>query len=311
MTIERHNIGVGFNQLQSYYGIKSEVSTMQKPEDNKFPKTVFGFEQYCENRDKKMKCKGFTLVELLVVISIIALLLAILMPSLNRARRQAQNVACLSNLRQWGLVFQMYTQGHDGYFPRGWYTNTIDRKQLWMSTLRGYYGDVSKLRCCPAASKPEKDGGIFGTWGPWPDYRGTYITKEDYGSYGINEWIYYNAGEVTGSEAATDSPALYWSKVGARQANRVPVLMDCGTYEILPKTTDRPPDIEGEYTWGETSTYGEMSRCLLNRHLKKTTNILYMDWSVEPTKFKKLWDLKWYRGWKMLRPILSWPDWIE
>ena len=64
-----------------------------------------------------MKKKGFTLVELLVVISIIALLLAILMPSLQKAREQAKLVVCGSNLHQWGVVCFNFAADHDGYMP--------------------------------------------------------------------------------------------------------------------------------------------------------------------------------------------------
>jgi len=52
-----------------------------------------------------------------VVIGVIALLLAILLPSLNRARESANQVACLSNLRQLGLAFVMYTGDNRGWFP--------------------------------------------------------------------------------------------------------------------------------------------------------------------------------------------------
>ena len=61
---------------------------------------------------------GFTLVELLVVIGIIALLLAILMPALSRAKENANWVKCLSNLRQVGQAFLQYCNNNKGRFPR-------------------------------------------------------------------------------------------------------------------------------------------------------------------------------------------------
>ena len=60
--------------------------------------------------------KGFTLVELLVVISIIALLLAILMPSLQQAREQAKKVICGSNLRQQGTALKLYLNDFNKQF---------------------------------------------------------------------------------------------------------------------------------------------------------------------------------------------------
>ena len=62
---------------------------------------------------------GFTLIELLVVVAIIALLMSILMPSLHRARKQARAVACLSNLKQWGYIWHMYTEDSSGKFNTG------------------------------------------------------------------------------------------------------------------------------------------------------------------------------------------------
>jgi len=63
------------------------------------------------------KRKGFTLIELLVVVAIIALLMAILMPALQRAKKQVWDIKCRHNLKEYGLAGRMYLDDNEGYFP--------------------------------------------------------------------------------------------------------------------------------------------------------------------------------------------------
>ncbi len=64
-----------------------------------------------------MRKKEFTLIELLVVIAIIAILAAMLLPALNKAREKSRMAACINNMKQHGLAFIMYAENNDDYYP--------------------------------------------------------------------------------------------------------------------------------------------------------------------------------------------------
>jgi prepilin-type processing-associated H-X9-DG protein len=87
---------------------------------------------------------AFTLVELLVVIGIIAVLISILLPSLSRAREQANRTACLSGLRSMGQVLQIYATDYKGRVPIGYYGQKHDGYMVYDQTRDAIVGILYK-----------------------------------------------------------------------------------------------------------------------------------------------------------------------
>ncbi len=91
--------------------------------------------------------KGFTLVELLVVVAILAVLVALLLPAVQAARGAARRMECSNNLRQIGLGVHQYADVHRGKFPAVWHETEI--LDSWIYTLAPFLENVDAIRLCP------------------------------------------------------------------------------------------------------------------------------------------------------------------
>src|SRR5690606_31599108 len=100
---------------------------------------------------------GFTLIELLVVIAIMALLIALLLPALSRAREVSRGSACLSNMRQLSIATLTYAHDHRDELPAATMghgtTSHGDEQGSWFFTLRDY-GNTTLLPICPSDESP-------------------------------------------------------------------------------------------------------------------------------------------------------------
>src|SRR5436190_12213406 len=93
------------------------------------------------------RANGFTLIELLVVIAIIALLAALLLPALARAKESGRRAACINNLHQLQIAANLYASDNDGLFPP---RNNVRR---WPAQLQNYFDNL-RIMICPTDNPP-------------------------------------------------------------------------------------------------------------------------------------------------------------
>ncbi len=249
------------------------------------------------------KHRGFTLIELLVVIAVIAVLMAILMPALNRVRKQAKAVGCRSSLHQWTLIWSMFTSDNEGRFITGAGGEGQTGENQWVTVMRSQYKNL-KMRTCPMAYKPQSEVG----GGPTPFVAWGLLDDDSYGSYGLNEW-------VCDRGAGSDQYGNYWKTVHVKQADRIPVFMDCYWYDVWPHRIDNPPQNVNDVVGAGTD---EMKRVCLDRH-NGSINCAFLDWSIRKVDLKELWTLKWHRNfkttgqWTKMGGVTAedWPEWMR
>lgn len=258
---------------------------------------------------------GFTLIELLVVIAIIAILAAMLLPALAKAKDKARAANCISNLHQWGLVWNIYTGDNAESFPTGANpdgSQDSNARSAWFNALQLNPGQRHLIEMCPAATSTNWNlatPGGAGTFGgltlaflfPAQGTGGGTGTSDAYensepGSYGANLWIYNTQVDIQGRPRQN-----HWRKLsGSPLPSQTPLMADSMWRGGGPYYEGGAETYEAAVQPGVSSGDAgkEMEHFTVPRHGSgKFTQIVYFDGSASSTKVKNLWSLKWHRNW--------------
>lgn len=113
--------------------------------------------------EKKRYCKGFTLIELMVVIAIIAILAGLLLPALAQSKRKSIQINCLSNMKQMGLGSLLYSEDYNGQLPGSFHHNNSNPNFVWPDALSPYLAEVDLIRLCGADPRKKEKQDADGT----------------------------------------------------------------------------------------------------------------------------------------------------
>jgi prepilin-type N-terminal cleavage/methylation domain-containing protein/prepilin-type processing-associated H-X9-DG protein len=249
--------------------------------------------------EMNMKRRAFTLIELLVTIAVIAILAAILFPVFARARENARRSGCLSNLKQIGLGFVMYTQDYDEHMPPLY-------QDLGTGNFRYPNGEVSSNGSCPwyiMIYPYVKNWQIYNcpSTGGEPQYTGRYATVDSSGSgstffsYSYNYAGIQSGGPVPsgscGTAAGKYNCGVALGNYNSAGANLAAIDDPSGTIEIMDGSTKgiryysgtkMPTDaqVHGSGACDSTGSDNAYPYCARARHLD-TVGTLFVDGHVK------------------------------